>query len=216
MSNESSVQLYSKSFVEALEFSQRHGISLDSTPVGSIPAHRVMQAVHEISAGLYEQIQQHKNLGRDPFWAIGGDCGNVHFLAQRFLLVEYPDLSPNLVMGSVALDGRESFSFSQDKFIDWLDRGYGAVFDCHAWVSLGADWIIDATIGTWIHTRQGPGGAFGGVAYGRPMSFRSMPIANEKHTEQSFTNIKYKPIVLGMDAFSKVHQARQRSRGDDD
>ena len=174
----------------------------------------VERAVKEIASGLYEQIALYREQGRNPFMALGGDCGNVHLLISQFLLNNYPLLSPNLVMGAVSFNQKESFNFSRENFIDWRQNGYGDLFDCHAWVSVGQSWIIDATIGTWVHTRQGSGGAFGGIFYGPPSSFKSVPIKNEGHEEQSLTGISYRPVVLGCKAFSLVQAARDKSRQD--
>lgn len=205
---------YSDAFGEAMEFNRSLGLKLDSNPSEATCEPLVAKAVDEIAHGLYEQINHHRKVGHNPYMAIGGNCGNVHFLIAKFLLKEYPRLSPNLVMGSVALNQQEPFNFSQEKFIDWKQRGYGELFDCHAWVSLGLNWIIDATIGTWAHTRQGPGDAFGGILYGPPSSLKTVQISDEKHVEQSLTGIRYKPIVLGVEAFSLVHQAREQSHSD--
>lgn len=203
---------YSDAFSDAMEFSRSQGLKLDSNPSEVTCEILAAKAAQEIANGLYDQIDNYRKIGCNPYMAIGGDCGNVHLLIANFLLKEYPKLSPNLVMGSVALNQKESFNFSEEKFIDWRQRGYGDVFDCHAWVSLGQNWIIDATICTWMHTRRGPGGAFGGILYGSPSSLKCVPITNEKHVEQSLTGIRYRPVVLGVDAFSLVHQARARSR----
>lgn len=201
---------YSDAFSEAVKFNRSQRLKFDSNPSEVTCELQVAIAAQEIANGLYDQINRHRIHDRNPFMAIGGDCGNVHDLIARFLLENYPELSPNLVMGSVTLNQQEPFNFSQEKFIDWSQKGYGEIFDCHAWVSLGQNWIIDATIGTWVHTRQGPGEAFGGVFYGSPSSLKSVPIANEKHVEQSLVGIRYRPIVLGLEAFSLVHQARER------
>jgi hypothetical protein len=205
---------YSDVFSKAVDFTLSQRLKLDSSLSEATSERLVAEATHEIAGGLQEQINLHRELGRDPYKAIGGDCGNVHLLIARFLLEEYPRLTPNLVMGSVVLNQQEAFNFSQEKFIEWRQNGYGDIFNCHAWVSLGQNWIIDATVGTWVHTRLGPGGAFGGVLYGPPSSLKRVPIANEKDAEQSLTGIMYSPVVLGVEAFSLVHQARERRRHD--
>ncbi len=203
---------YSDVLSEAVDFSRSQGLKLDSSPSEATCEPLVAKAAHEIAAGLYEQINLHRERGHDPYMAIGGDCGNVHLLIAGFLLENYPMLTPNLVMGSVILRQQEAFNFSQKKFIEWRQSGYGDIFDCHAWVSIGQNWIIDATVGTWVHTRPGPGGAFGGVLYGSPSFLKRVPIPNEKDAEQSLTDIMYRPVVLGVEAFSLVQQARERRR----
>ncbi len=206
--------VYSEALVKAMQFTQSQGLELDSACSEEICTTSVESAIQEIASGLYDQIDLYRKQDRDPYMAFGGDCGNVHLVISRFLSKNYPKLSPNLVMGAVAFNQQESFNFSQEKFIDWKKRGYGDLFDCHAWVSLGQSWIIDATIGTWVHTRQGPGQAFGGILYGDPSSLKSLSISKENHVEQSLIGISYRPVVVGVNAFTLVQQARDKSRRD--
>ena len=91
------------------------------------------------------------------------------------------DVDANFTMGNVTIDENGGFAFSQKKFIDWVCSGHGSVFDCHSWVTVGKDHIIDATIATYINTRRQGVMKFGGVLCGMPRSLKCIAIAQEPH-----------------------------------
>ncbi len=162
----------------------------------------------KVAHGLYDQIKQYRSRNQNVHMSLGGDCGNVHYLIARFIRANYKDVDANLTMGNVTIDENGGFEFSEKKFLDWVSSGHGSVFDCHSWVTVGKDHIIDATIATYVNTRRLGVMKFGGVLYGMPGLLECVPIAQEPHQAlPNGTTIAFEPVVLGESAFLSV--ARQ-------
>lgn len=193
----------------AIAFTQSEGLRLDA-PIYGNPTNnaQLLGIVDFISTGLDEQLAHYRAQKNNVPMALGGDCGNVHFLIARYIQKKYAGLEANFVLGNVSVDGAGGFEFSQEKFKSWRRKGgHGDMYDCHSWITFGDGVILDATIATWVNTRQYSTKALGGILYGMPGALSCIPIAGEQHEGiPATTNIKYTPIALGIEAFLSVAQ----------
>lgn len=211
---------YSADFAGAVDFTEGQDLSLDSPIDGPINADLVHKAVTELADGLDEQIGSYARSdlhGNSPYRGFGADCGNVHNLIAKFLIKHYPSLNPNFVMGGVDVNGRDEpklFDLPQDRFLSWRKQksGIGEHFNCHAWVSLGNDgWIIDATISTWILTREHDCEEFGPILYGPlpSLNHKRINASVDRHKINHFhfpsLDLQYHPAVIGLQALDAAN-----------
>lgn len=194
---------FSASVNQAYEFTLAEGFQPDAFLTNkSVDTQQVAIIASEVARGLYDQIKQYRFRKQNEHMSLGGDCGNVHYLISQFIRENYKDVDANFTMGNVTIDQRWGFEFSEEKFRRWVSTGHGSVFDCHSWVTLGKDHIIDATIATYVNTRRQKVMKFGGVLYGTPGSLKCIPIVQEPHRDIPIgTTIIFEPVVFGIPAF---------------
>lgn len=200
---------YRDEFQEATKFTEHEQFSLDSEIGGQFAFEEVTEAVSEAANGLSEQFGAYRGMGQDIYMSLGGDCGNIHFLLLQFLKKYYPQLPANLTIGGISIGDAMSFQFSRNSFKQWVTEGPPPIFDCHAWVTIGHDVIVDATIGTYINTRLKNVKAFGGIVYGKVGSLQYMPLVGGKDSKPTQTSeLKHQSVVVGCQAFRKCVPVR--------
>ncbi len=193
------ISKYSAAFYLAKEFSTQKGFPIDSNVSSYVDNGLLCRAVRDITTGFAEQLNFYRHQKRDPYNALGSDCGNIHQRILAYIKEDlcYSALPINLTIGEVKIDEKNSFVFTREKFCSWLDEK-PEILDCHVWLTIGDEYILDATIGTYINTRIGDAAAFGGIIYGKHGDFMVQHIAGESAmTPHQIQSIEFSPIVLG-------------------
>ena len=192
----------------AVQFTEKEGLPPDSHLVNFNQIQKcpedtsVKKIAAEVAQGLDEQIRRYRSVNDRAHLRLGGDCGNIHMLVIKYCKKLYPDTPVNLTIGGVIIQGRTIFSFTMEQFHQWR-KNKPKIFECHAWVTVGTSYIIDATLGTYMNTRLRESKHFGGILYGKPGKLVVIPIANEPHLHpERLDAIRYHPIVLGLHALS--------------
>lgn len=195
-----SLSEYSAALYSAQDFTTNKGFRIDSLIASNVDIESFKIAVSDIANGFDEQITFYQTQGRDVYNALGGDCGNIHKLILKYIKQYYSSLPVNITIGEVKIDENNDFSFGRDKFCSWLVKKPD-ILDCHVWLTIGDEYILDATIGTYINTRIDKTAAFGGICYGKPGHLMWQTIANkENRTPDQIQGVKFSPIVLGESA----------------
>jgi hypothetical protein len=194
---------YKEAFELAVAFTNSKGFVLDSDK-GDVQYHAL---VEELAGALSEQNAQYKARGLDPLVAFGGDCGNVHVQVLKYIQKYYPYTDANLVMGEVSI-GQDGFSFDQATFLKWQETGAPEILDCHVWIAIGSDYIVDCTLGTYINTRivkSSSSKACGGVICGSPNDLKIIKINGLAHIDPiGFNKVIYRPVAIGLSALEAI------------
>lgn len=198
--------MFSTSFNHAIGFTLGRNMQLDTErDLLSQPyqPEAISNLTKELAGALQEQLDASKRHGYDPMVRFGGDCGNVHFLALSFIQKYYPDLPANLTIGEIRFNREAKFSFSEDKFLRW-QKARPNLLDCHVWVTVGCDTIVDLTVGTYINDRILKSTKFGGIFHGSPGQLIWNPIVGVENQMPDTSSLEYLPVVLGRKAFLSI------------
>ncbi|MEM6248426.1 hypothetical protein [Shewanella vaxholmensis] len=203
---------YDQKFNVALEFSNSHGFSADSK-VSNFEKIRVEELVQELANIIPGFIGKYSSMGfKEPIIRFGGDCGTVHFSIFQFIKQYYPDLPVNVTLGEVDYSTYTYFNFDKDKCEDWIENGSPEIFDCHTWLTVGDDLVIDVTIGTYVNTRIDSDKnsniakrIFGGIIFGEHGSFSHIPIIDfASKVPDKLDSLKYSPVVVGAESLHRL------------
>lgn len=205
------INTYEVLFEKAKNFTAQNEFNLDSkTP--RICEDGVSQLISEISSILVDEMPKYRRHGFDPIVRFGGDCGNIHFAILNFIKNFYPSICANITVGEVSISNQSSFKFDQDKCIEWLKNGSPQILDCHTWITINNDYILDCTIGTYINTRVDPDhekntkdGLFGGLIFGKVDELQHVAFHGLREKKpQDYLRLKYSPVILGLEAFNAL------------
>ncbi|MGZ0753333.1 hypothetical protein [Kluyvera sichuanensis] len=202
---------YRNLFEDAKKFTIEKQFPLDSYPMNDCEAN-VSELVKELSGLFFDYTNNYLNHNLNPIITFGGDCANVHFQILRFINDHYRSISANITIGEVLLSEQLGFKFNQNKCVEWLENGIPPIFDCHAWITINNDYILDCTIGTYINTRTAPDSAinkseelYGGLIFGHADNLQHIAFRNLKGiTPKEYFKIKYTPVILGKTALNKL------------
>lgn len=202
---------YEDLFEEARIFTFKQKFNLDSKAASGCED-SVSQLITEISNILVNEIPKYHDYGFDPIVRFGGDCGNIHFAILKFIRNHYPSVCANITIGEVSVSNQSGFEFDQAKCIEWLKNGGPQMLDCHTWITINNNYILDCTIGTYINTRIDPDhernrtkNLFGGLIFGNVDNLQRIAFHGLRDkTPQDYLNMKYTPVILGLDAFSAL------------
>ncbi|KAB0317173.1 MULTISPECIES: hypothetical protein [Vibrio diabolicus subgroup] len=196
---------YEDLIVEAEGFTREQGFAFDTTKRGSSldDLETLVTELANILAG--DVIPVYKMNGfHDVATRFGGDCGNVHVAILSFIQKYYPSVNANLTVGEFVTDGESQFPFNQEKCLEWLKNGAPEILDCHTWITIDDNIILDCTVGTYVNTRLSDSKTFGGIVWGKMGELNVTRISNFEHKDPHDINgISYHPVILGMSAFSK-------------
>ncbi len=200
---------YSTKFHDAIKFTESKQFNLDSNTTCTLDNDSLKKLVEEISSLIPNEIHKF-NYGNGEIVNFGGGCGTVHPAIVCYIKQWHPNVMVNLTMGSVQTDDEVSIDFNQEKFCCWISGNKPETLDCHVWITINDNIIIDTTIGTYLNTRASKNNlkpfqqhAYGGVIYGHPKNLKYHSIANVTTNKQpdNFTKLKYIPVVIGETAF---------------
>ena len=204
--------LYDEEFELALGFSSTLNFAADSR-ISSFEENRVNELAEELANITSEFLNQYPSMGfKDVITRFGGDCATVHFSILQFIKQYYSDLPVNITLGEVSYNSGTYFNFNEDKCKDWMTNGSPRVFDCHAWITIGRDIIIDVTIGTYVNTRIDSDKSnnvaediFGGIVFGRHDNFKCIPISGVSgKIPEKLNSLKYSPVVIGAESINRL------------
>ncbi|WP_295751654.1 hypothetical protein [Undibacterium sp.] len=190
------------SFLEsAYKFTAMQNFSPDKEIVTWADEEKLKVIVEEIANLMHLPIQAFHNDGFNPIVKLGGECGNIHFFVLQHIKKFHSSVPVNLTIGEVRTEGNASFSFDENKFKAWLTER-PEILDCHVWITIGREFIIDATIGTYLNTRAESIKKYGGILYGRPenLSYINIPKV-ENLKPRKMTRLEFRAVVLGEKAF---------------
>ena len=196
---------YKYKFIHAINFTRNKKFKPDCSAIcGKLPAN-VERIPEEIASMIPEILQTYANLGYTPLISFGGDCGNVHVSILKYIQKNYPNIPANLTIGEVNIGRAAYFKFTESKFIHWL-KEKPEILDCHTWITIGRDTILDATLPTYINTRLDNTQKIGGVLFGLHGKFE---IANVPHMVNLSPcirggGIRYEPTAVGYAAFQAI------------
>jgi hypothetical protein len=202
---------YDQLFKKSKDFTLHNKLALDAT-VENPNQNNLQKLIDELTKIISDLTEKYKDHGYDPISRFGGDCGNVNFLVINFIKQHYPSIQANITIGDISIENQTYFPFNQKKCLDWLKNGSPQIFDCHAWITINNDYILDCTIGTYINTRIDPerkknkeNNLYGGLIHGQENHLKNIKFSNLKNkTPQNFNEIKYSPIIVGLQAFKKI------------
>ena len=202
---------YEDLFKKAVTFTAEQKFTLDSHTVSDCEE-SVSRLITEVSNILVNEIPKYHDYGFDPIVRFGGDCGNIHYAILNFIKSHYPSVSANMTIGEVSVSNQSGFEFDQAKCIEWLENGSPQVLDCHAWITINNDYILDCTIGTYINTRidsdyekNKTKNLFGGLIFGNVDNLQRIAFYGLRDkAPQDYLDVKYNPVILGIEAFSAL------------
>ena len=202
---------YQNKFSDALKFSESKQFNLDSNITSTFDNEGLISLVKEIADLIPNELKSFDS-GNGEIVNYGGGCGNTHPYIVSFIKQYHPKIMVNLTMGSVQTDNDVRFDFNQETFCDWISGNKPETLDCHTWITINDNIILDFTIGTYINTRveknilkDAKQHAYGGVIYGHPNNLKYLEIPSiHNQRPDNFTKLKYNPIVLGKAAFLKA------------
>jgi len=202
------VDVYKNLFKMAQTFTKKKKFNLDYQEQNTCED-VVRDLVNKISKILAKDISNYPQHGFDPIVRFGGDCGNIHYAILNFIKQHYPNICANITVGEASISNQLIFKFNQNKCIDWLENGSPQVLDCHTWITINNDYILDCTIGTYINTRidsnheqNKEDSLYGGIIFGIVDKLEHVTIKSlEQKTPQNYRNVEYFPIILGLEAF---------------
>lgn len=205
------IDQYEDLFQKAQDFTVKNQFNLDSQTQSTCEG-SVSQLISEISDILVNEIPKYQQQGFDPIVSFGGDCGNIHFAIINFIKQHYPNICANITVGGVLISNQPDFKFDQSKCIEWLQNGSPQVLDCHTWITINNNYILDCTIGTYINTRVDDNHAqnrknnvYGGLIFGSEDELEHVAFKGlGAKTPQDYLNMKYSPVILGIEAFTAL------------
>jgi hypothetical protein len=211
VSEASKIDMYEQLFKEAQNFTDKNEFNLDSKNQSSCEA-SISQLINEISDILVKEIPKYRQYGFDPIVRFGGDCGNIHFAILGFIKQHYPSICANITVGGVLTSNKSDFKFDQNKCIEWLENGSPQVLDCHTWITINNNYILDCTIGTYINTRidanhvqNKKDNLYGGLIFGSEDKLEHIAFKGlGEKTPLDYRNMKYSPVILGIEAFTAL------------
>ncbi|WP_024668162.1 hypothetical protein [Pseudomonas syringae] len=215
--NKTSMVTYDQLFEKSKKFTSHNKLALDTTVESQSQSQSQSQShlqklIDELTTLICDFTEKYNTHGFDPITRFGGDCGNVHFSVINFIKDNYPSIQANITIGDISIENQTHFPFNQKKCLAWLKKGSPKIFDCHAWITINNDYILDCTIGTYINTRIDPereknkeNNLYGGLIHGQENHFKNIKFSNlDNKTPQNFNKIKYSPIIVGLQAFKKI------------
>jgi hypothetical protein len=202
---------YAKSYDNACSYSQGNGFDMDSVNHPE-SIERLQLLISELIDITANEFTTYSSRGFNPVMKFGSDCGNVHFSVTNFINKYYPDISANLVIGKVNYKNRCLFDFNREKSERWASGDKSDILDCHTWVNIGDNIILDCTIGTYLNTRCSllknqhiKHKRYGGIYYRSPLEELCMPISGANHrSPRAMKNLEYKPVLVGCAALECI------------
>lgn len=200
---------YKVNFLNAVKFTESKNFSLDSKTITSLDNTNLMELIKEISELIPKELNTFGD-GNQAIINFGNNCGNVHFPIVSYIKEYHPNIMVNLTMGSVLADNEIGFDFNERVFCNWITGDKPKILDCHTWITINNNIILDFTIGTYLNTREVKNvlketscHAYGGVIYGNPSNLKhcKLPMKPSMLPEK-LSQLKYRPVVLGKLAFS--------------
>ena len=194
------MRTYQQEFLSALEFSEQTGFSADSQDLAANEA-LIPKLLQQLPVLMQEVLEYLSNAGFEPVREFGAQCANTHLALLDFIQSEYRDLRPNLTIGEFGINNDLPFRLTQDEFKHWLTSP-PEIVDCHTWITLGSDVIIDCTGPTYLQTRVHLKNCLGGIAHGTPDNLVIAPIWTQIY--QSYVTdmrgVRYLPVAVGAQA----------------
>lgn len=198
---------YEKAFIEACRYSEKNGFDIDSEshPKSISRLQDLLSKMIDIPA---DKLITYSLDGLNPVKAFGSDCGNVHYFVTNWINKYYPDISANIVIGQINYKNRCLFEFNQEKYKRWQSGDKEKNFDCHAWINIGSNIILDLTIGTYLNTRCSllknqniKHKKYGGIFYRSPLHELIIPLSGVNHRQpREINRLDYKPVLVGCEA----------------
>ena len=152
----------------------------------------------------------YKDKGFNPIERFSIECGNVYYFILDFIQKYYPSISANLTLGNISKEGIKILDLTQSKCLNWLKNGtLEESLRFHTWLTIGDNYIIDCTIGTFIniHISQNKrknlkDDMYGGLIYGIEGNLDVLPFQQlNNNAPNDISNIQYIPIIMGREAF---------------
>lgn len=180
------------------------GFALDSEGL-AVAEPNLEALVSELSNLIPEILDALANAGRDPVREFGAQCANTHIAVLNFIKENYAALCPNLTIGEFGIDSETLYSFSRNKFKEWLITP-PEIVECHTWITLGSESIIDCTGPTYLQTRVNSLSSLGGIAYGKAgnLAFAAIQTSNYSHSNVGTRGLRYLPIAVGAAALHAI------------
>ncbi|EKB1969315.1 hypothetical protein ACJO1Z_23215 [Vibrio parahaemolyticus] len=189
---------------KAKKLSESKGFKVPSSLNDIRLSEETSNLIGELSVSIARDFIPNLKLnGFDPITRYGGDCANVHFQVYDFIKQYYPNLSPELTIGSVYYQGKPRYKFNKQLLVspEELD-----VFDAHVWITLGNKIVLDCTISTHLNVNLYNACAFGPILIGEiGEKFEHRGLHNINcYFLNDYSGLVYKPVVLGDEAMKSM------------
>ena len=196
-------------FNKALKFTESRNFTIDSNNLNEPTQEQITSLISNLSKiinqKMIQELFEKSNNNHDEISNLGSSCGTVHAAVLQEIKNNHRNLNANITIGDVALNNEIYFKFDQERCCRWLDGEIPPILDCHVWITIGKDFILDCTIGTYINTRLAKDKIYGGIIYGNPSSLNYQKFIYLNNKEPSNLNeLIYNPTILGVDALVKL------------
>lgn len=198
---------YSDEFLQAISYTRSKGFTPDTTVLSGGSMNAVRELLNELSEMIPKFIYEHPYEKYDCE-AYGGDCGNIHLSVVHFIQNYYPSLPVNLCTGSLSKGKRILFEFDEAKSDLWFNGNKSDLHDCHTWITLGPQIVLDLTIGTYLNTRLSlfksyhkKKNIFGGLTILQDGDYLWLPFNGfSQKKPRGLTKLNYRPVLIGCQA----------------
>ncbi|MGF6528042.1 hypothetical protein [Variovorax sp. PvP013] len=154
------------------------------------------------NAGVGEDVGEIK--GDGEFWALGSQCGNAHLHACNNIEDMRLPMSCHLTIGGVQVNSdHKAFPYTRAQFLQDMEAR-PEIIRGHVWLTLGGEYIVDLTLGTWLTTAEKPYTQYGSVISGVPGAFDYQNFLSDKSAVHNEPPVIYTPVAVGLDALKSV------------
>jgi hypothetical protein len=200
---------YKDHFNDAIIFTKDKKFDLDNESLAETSEVTINNLIEVLALSISGELKKFHDDRVGEIANFGGQCGNVHHALIGIIKEDYPTLCANLTIGDVDTGSANKFTFNQTKCSKWLEGRSPNILDCHVWITIGNNFIIDVTIGTYQNTRSSinvlkdkSAFAYGGIIFGKINDLKYTEIKNVKNSNPAnFTKFVYTPVILGTNAF---------------
>ena len=157
---------YQKKIKNAEAFTRRKGLYKYPLSSYQLIDSSVQNLVDEISKTIQNEVQKFDNTQISNAENFGQQCANVHYSLLKFIKDFYTDLNAQLTIGGVGFGSQTIYKLDETTFNNCIDNNIKPIpLNCHVWITIGNNIIIDATLGTNLITKSNKN-SYGGIIYG--------------------------------------------------